>query len=296
MRSDEQYRGMTVADAARSAASGEHRALARIISALENGLEWGIEAANSMSRLRLESEDEAAARSRVIGITGPPGSGKSTLIDRLVSIVRSRSQRVAVIAIDPSSPVTGGALLGDRIRMISAQDDPGVFIRSMASRGEAGGLAPAACAVVRVLEAAGFEEILVETSGTGQSDVGIVGVADIVVLVYPPGLGDDIQAMKAGIIELADVIAVNKADRATAESTVLDFSRACDRELSNAPEVIPTVALTGAQVDRLMEAIDKRFDLLERQGVIAKRRARMKELEKKGKSLEACCDASGQKE
>jgi LAO/AO transport system kinase len=286
---------MTLADAVRSAVSGENRAIARILSALENGLEWGIEAAKSMSRLRFEAGDEAAARSRVIGITGPPGSGKSSLIDRLIGLLRSRSRRVAVIAIDPSSPRTGGALLGDRIRMNSAQDDPGVFIRSMASRGEAGGLAPAACAAVRVLEAAGFEEILVETSGTGQSDVGIVGVADIVVLVYPPGLGDDIQAMKAGIVELADVIAVNKADHVAAESTVHDLRRACDMGLSNGPEVVPTVALTGAQVDRLMEAIDKRFDLLERQGVIAKRRARMKELEKKSKFLEACCDVSGRK-
>ncbi len=263
--------GQDPAEAARRAASGEPRAIARIISALEEGAGWGEAAAREMERLAgTAAAAEGAAsgavgaaaparRARVIGITGPPGAGKSTLADRLVALLRGRGKRVAVVAIDPSSPLTGGALLGDRIRMGSAHGDPGVFVRSMASRGMAGGLAPATGAVLRVLAAAGFEEIIVETAGVGQSEVDISRLADIVVVVAVPGLGDDIQAMKAGIMEIAEVFALNKSDLRGAERAALDIRGAFDADDEDAPEVIATIAETGEGVQALLEAIDRRF-------------------------------------
>jgi len=243
------------AEAARRAASGEARAIARIITALEEGSEWGEAAARELALLAAEAPGR---RGRIIGITGPPGSGKSTLADRLVALLRGRGRRVGVVAIDPSSPLTGGALLGDRIRMASAHGDPGVFVRSMASRGMAGGLAPATGAALRVLAAAGFEEIIVETAGVGQSEVDISRLADVVVVVAVPGLGDDIQAMKAGIMEIADVFAVNKSDRQGAERAALDIRGAFDDLDEGAPEVIATIAETGEGAQALLDAIDRR--------------------------------------
>lgn len=186
---------------------GEVRACARLISALENGDEAAFRA------LAAFSAAGAQGRAQIVGVTGPPGSGKSTLTDKMIGILRARNLRVGVIAVDPSSPFSGGAILGDRLRMQGHATDPGVFIRSLASRGTLGGLSEATFASVAVLDAAGYDIVIVETVGVGQSEVDILRVADTVVLVSVPGLGDDIQVIKAGIMEIGDIFVVNKADR-----------------------------------------------------------------------------------
>jgi LAO/AO transport system ATPase len=200
--------------AAERVRSGDMRAVARLISGLENAEA----AAEAVLR-----ELRGRGASHVVGITGPPGSGKSTLTDKLISILRSRGARVGVLAVDPSSPFTGGAILGDRLRMQHHATDEGVFIRSLASRGTLGGLSRATAASVRVLEAAGYDWIIVETVGVGQSEVDIVKLADTVVLVSVPGLGDDIQVIKAGIMEIGDIFVVNKSDRDGADRVVREI-------------------------------------------------------------------------
>ncbi|HEX7002801.1 MAG TPA: methylmalonyl Co-A mutase-associated GTPase MeaB [Trueperaceae bacterium] len=185
--------------------AGEARALARAITLIESGDETG---QRLLARLRPEG-----GRARVIGVTGAPGSGKSTLTDAMVGWARARDERVAVVAVDPSSPFSGGAILGDRIRMTRWHSDPGVFIRSMATRGHLGGLAAATLQVVAFLDAVGFGTILIETVGVGQSEVEIAEAADTTVLVLTPGQGDAVQAFKAGIMEIADIFVVNKADQ-----------------------------------------------------------------------------------
>ncbi|MDA8425425.1 MAG: methylmalonyl Co-A mutase-associated GTPase MeaB, partial [Treponema sp.] len=194
--------------------SGDMRAVARLISGLENA----DPAAEAVLRAL-----RGGGQSHVVGITGPPGSGKSTLTDKLIGALRSRDLRVGVLAVDPSSPFTGGAILGDRLRMQHHATDEGVFIRSLASRGTLGGLSRATAASVRVLEAAGYDWIVVETVGVGQSEVDIVKLADTVVLVSVPGLGDDIQVIKAGIMEIGDIFVVNKSDRDGADRVVREI-------------------------------------------------------------------------
>src|SRR5207253_8796163 len=174
-------------------------------------------------------------RAQIVGTTGPPGGGKSTLVNRLAAAFRERASHVAIVAVDPSSPFSGGAILGDRIRMRERFLDEGIFIRSMASRGHAGGLARATARVVNVLDALGTDVVLVETVGVGQEEVDVIGVADPVCLVTVPGLGDDIQAIKAGILEIADVLVVNKADRPGADETARDLAQM----LSLGPSVRP---------------------------------------------------------
>jgi len=195
--------------------AGDARATARLISMIER---------EDPSRLAvLKALHAYGGKAHVVGITGPPGAGKSTLTDKLVGDLRGRGRKVAVIAVDPSSPFTGGAILGDRIRMQRHATDDGVYIRSLATRGHLGGLSRAASEAVRVLDAAGYDDVIIETVGVGQSEVDIVRIADTVVLVSVPGLGDDIQAIKAGVMEIGDVFCVNKADKDGAERVVREI-------------------------------------------------------------------------
>jgi LAO/AO transport system kinase len=223
---------------------GDRRALARLITAIESGDPAGGRVAGELA-----TSDLVARR---IGITGPPGAGKSTLVNAMVAELRQRGETVAVLAVDPSSPITGGALLGDRIRMQDHVDDPGVYVRSMASRGHLGGLAPAAATTIAVLARAGFDVVLVETVGVGQSEVEVMDLVNLVVLVLEPGWGDQIQASKAGIIEITDVFVINKADRPGVDTV----HRALLESLPDpqAPVLI-TTATTGQGVAALVDAV-----------------------------------------
>ena len=218
--------------------SGDRRALSRAITLIEQG----------------GADPGLPAPSAVIGITGPPGAGKSTLISALIDVIRSRGETVAVLAVDPSSPVTGGAILGDRIRMQGHVDDDGVYIRSMATRGHLGGLARATEGAAALLAEGGFDRVLVETVGVGQSEVEVMGLADVVVLVVGPSWGDQIQADKAGIVEIADVFVVNKGDRPGVEEV-----RRALRETADAKgvEILVTTAITGEGVAELLVEIDR---------------------------------------
>src|SRR5512143_568051 len=199
---------MTLTD---SVLDGDRFALARLLTQVENLTTEG--------RLALAALFPHSGKAHLIGVTGAPGTGKSTLVNRLALHYRGQHKRVAVVAVDPSSPFSGGAVLGDRVRMRDLSGDPGVFIRSMASRGSLGGLARATASVVQVFDAAGFEVILIETVGAGQAEVDIARLAHTTLVVEAPGLGDDIQAIKAGILEIADILVINKADRPGVETT-----------------------------------------------------------------------------
>lgn len=191
--------------------NGDRLALARLLSRVENDTPEG--------RLALDALFPHTGRAHLIGVTGAPGTGKSSLVNQIALHLRKQGKRVAIVAVDPSSPFTGGAVLGDRVRMRDLAGDPGVFIRSMASRGSLGGLAATTAAVTQVFDAAGFDVILIETVGAGQSEIDIARLAHTTIVVEAPGLGDDIQAIKAGILEIADLLVINKADRPGVEST-----------------------------------------------------------------------------
>lgn len=208
--------------------SGNRRALARLISQVEND---GPLAAQTLAAIYSHT-----GRARVVGVTGSPGTGKSTLVSELAKAYRHAGQTVGIVAVDPTSPFSGGAILGDRIRMRDLAGDSGVFIRSMATRGSLGGLARATTNVVQILDAAGYDVILIETVGAGQSEVDIARTADTTVVVEAPGLGDEVQALKAGILEIADVLVVNKADREGATNTVRALQAMLD--LGAAPRAI----------------------------------------------------------
>ncbi len=218
----------------------------------------------------------ATGRARMIGVTGPPGAGKSTLVDRLAAAIRVRGESVGILCVDPSSPFSGGALLGDRIRMQERATDPGVFIRSMATRGTMGGLARSTRDAADLLDAAGFDWVLIETVGVGQDEVDIVRSVDSVLVVAVPGLGDDIQAIKAGIMEIADVFVLNKADREGAERTYKDLAMVLSLsdhdESSWLPPIVRTVAPRGEGVEELLEAIGRHRDWLAEAGRLAERR------------------------
>ncbi len=252
------------------ARTGDARAVARLITLVEN--------ASPLLRdvARLLAPHTGSAH--IVGLTGAPGVGKSTSTAALVRAFRSAGERVGVLAVDPSSPFSGGALLGDRVRMQEHATDQQVYIRSMASRGHLGGLAWAAPQALRVLDAAGCDVVLLETVGVGQSEVEVAGLADTTVVLLAPGMGDGIQAAKAGILEIGDVYVVNKADRDGAHQVVRELrtmlSLGEQREGGWRPPIVRTVASTGEGVDQLVAAIDEHRDALRRTGELSVRRRR----------------------
>ncbi len=218
----------------------------------------------------------STGRARIIGITGPPGAGKSTLVQRLAQALRRRGRTVGVVAVDPSSPFTGGAILGDRIRMAEIYTDPGVFIRSMATRGALGGLARATSDAVDVLDAADYDVVLIETVGVGQDEVDIVKAAETVAVVLVPGLGDDIQAIKAGILEIADVFVVNKADRDGADRAAAELAMMLDLSAPKGwrPPIVRTVAPANTGVEDTLAALEAHGTHLSTSGEGSERRQR----------------------
>ncbi|HEY8808252.1 MAG TPA: methylmalonyl Co-A mutase-associated GTPase MeaB [Candidatus Limnocylindria bacterium] len=263
------------------ARKGDKRSIARLLTIVEN------DEPGSADILRSLYPDTGKAR--IVGITGPPGGGKSTLVSRLAAEYRKTCDRVAIVAVDPSSPFTGGAILGDRIRMRDRFLDEGVFIRSMASRGHAGGLARATMRVVNVLDALGTDLVIVETVGVGQEEVDVVRVADTVCLVTVPGLGDDIQAIKAGVLEIADVLVVNKADKPGADEAARDLAQMLSLGPSVRPgpaspapgephsrwkpPIVRTSAQDGSGVEELVRSIDAHAEWSRTSGELEERRA-----------------------
>ena len=263
---------MEIGELVSRARDGAPRAVARLISLVEDGSPELRAVAGALA--------PHTGRARVLGLTGPPGVGKSTTTSALITAFRKQGKRIGVLAIDPSSPFSGGALLGDRIRMHDHTTDPEVFIRSMATRGHLGGLALATPQALRVLDAAGFDVVLIETVGVGQSEVDIVSLVDTTVVLLAPGMGDGIQAAKAGILEVADVFVVNKADRDGAERTVRDLKHMISlgrREIAGpswrAP-IVSTVATTGDGIDDVVAAIEAHHAWLVDNGELAARRTR----------------------
>ena len=232
--------------------AGDVTAVARAISKVEDE--------NPKSSDLMKQIFPRTGRALIVGITGAPGAGKSSLVDKLAAFYRKRGERVGIIAVDPSSPFSGGAILGDRIRMQTLSLDKGVFIRSMATRGQLGGLARATVDAVAILDAAGYEKVLVETVGVGQDEIEITKAADVCVVVLVPGMGDDVQTMKAGIMEIGDVLVINKADR----DGVLRTEKELEGLLSLAvntdqwqPQIVKTVAIENRGIESLAEAIDR---------------------------------------
>jgi LAO/AO transport system ATPase len=266
----ERRRGTDVGTLVERARGGDPRAVARLISLIENASPALREVAAALA--------PHAGHARVIGLTGAPGVGKSTSTSALIRALRAVGARVGVLAVDPSSPFSGGALLGDRVRMQDHATDDGVFIRSMASRGHLGGLAWATPQAVRVLDAAGADVVIVETVGVGQAEVEVASTADTTLVLLAPGMGDGIQAAKAGILEVADVFVVNKADRDGADATVRDLrymlSLGGRHSAAGAwrPPIVKTVASRGDGTDEVLAAIDKHADWLARTGEGERRR------------------------
>ena len=233
--------------------AGDPRAIARAISLIENETPQGAELVRRVF--------PRTGHAYLIGVTGPPGAGKSTLVDRMIAVIRESARSVGVVAVDPTSPFTGGAILGDRVRMQAHAGDAGVFIRSMATRGHLGGLARATSEVALVLDASGKDVVLIETVGVGQDEVDIVRTADVSLVTIVPGAGDEVQALKAGIMEIADIFVVNKADRDGADRTVASIETLLSLQTFAAdewrPPIVRTEATTGKGVTELLSAVER---------------------------------------
>ena len=251
--------------------SGDRRALARMVTLIES------EAPSSHHYLA--ELHQHTGRAHIVGVTGAPGAGKSTLVTRMVRELRKHDTKVGVVAIDPSSPFSGGAILGDRIRMMELAGDPNVFIRSMASRGNLGGLSSSTRDVVRAMDAAGYDPIIIETVGTGQAEVEVMRAAQTVLVVVAPGMGDDIQAIKAGILEIADIFVVSKADKPSADKTVAELTMLLSldsnsRKASWRIPIIKTSSLKEQGIEQLIDSIQQHQQYLHESGMFAHRAQR----------------------
>ncbi len=256
--------------------SGDRRALARMVTLIENE--------SPQARRYLAELHQHAGNAHIVGVTGAPGAGKSTLVTHIVRELRRRDRRVGVVAVDPTSPFTGGAILGDRIRMMELAGDPHVFIRSMASRGSLGGLSASTRDVVRAMDAAGYNPILIETVGTGQAEVEVMRAAQTVLVVSAPGMGDEVQAIKAGILEIADIFVVSKADKPGADQTVAELAMLLsldpNRRLHDKSKpywripVLKTSAIKDQGITQLVDAIERHREYLVESGMLAHRAQR----------------------
>jgi LAO/AO transport system kinase len=268
--------------------SGDRRALARMVTLIES--------ASPSARRYLAELHQHAGNAHIVGVTGAPGAGKSTLVTRMVRELRKGDAKVGVVAIDPSSPFSGGAILGDRIRMMELAGDPNIFIRSMASRGSLGGLSSSTRDVVRAMDAAGYDPIIIETVGTGQAEVEVMRTAQTVLVVVAPGMGDDIQAIKAGILEIADIFVVSKADKPSADQTVAELAMllSLDSNRRGAAWRIPiikTSSLKEQGIEQLINAIRQHLQYLRESNTFAQRAQRQVRSELQALILHAVGDA-----
>ena len=248
-------------DLAERVLAGDKRGVARLISL--------IEAEDEDAFVQLGKLHSRTGKAHIIGVTGPPGSGKSTIVDRMAKAFRQIDKKVGIIAVDPTSPFTGGAILGDRIRMLDLTLDEGVFIRSMGTRGHLGGLSRAASGAVKVLDAFGMDIILIETVGAGQSEVEIVSHAHTTIIVEMPGLGDEIQTIKAGIMEIGDIFVINKADRQGADKTAMEIQAMLGLNPEKPewePPILQTIARTNKGIDALVEKAMEHYEYLKKSG------------------------------
>ena len=256
--------------------AGDRRALARMVTLIENDM--------PVARRYLAELHLRAGKAQIVGVTGAPGAGKSTLVTHLVRELRRRERKVGVVAVDPSSPFSGGAILGDRIRMMELAGDPNVFIRSMASRGSVGGLSASTRDVVRAMDAAGYDPIIIETVGTGQAEVEVMRAAQTVLVVTAPGMGDEVQAIKAGILEIADIFVVSKADKPGADQTVAELAMLLSLDPTRRQHdktkpywripVLKTAAIKNQGITQLVDAMQEHRTYLAESGMLAQRAQR----------------------
>lgn len=267
---------------------GDRRALARMVTLIEGEA--------PQARRYLAELHQYAGRAHIIGVTGSPGAGKSTLVTHMVRELRNREHKVGVVAVDPSSPFTGGAILGDRIRMMELAGDPNVFIRSMASRGSLGGLAASTRDVVRAMDAAGYDPVIIETVGTGQAEVEVMRTAQTVLVVVAPGMGDDIQAIKAGILEIADIFVVSKADKPGSDQTVAELAMLLSlgsnqRKAAWRIPVLKTAAIKEQGIPALVDAVQQHREYLVESGMLEHRAQRQVRSELQTLILQAVVNA-----